>query len=112
VLPDDTLISMASGGDEPRYALSFISYARPSQRAGFFQFAQLTAQTLAALYNARPHWGKVCPLSRAELDRLYPRLDMFRELCRQFDPQGAFRNAWMEEVMGGETLSATHNGQS
>ena len=32
VLPDDTLISMSSGGTDPYYALSFISYAGPADR--------------------------------------------------------------------------------
>src|SRR5262249_41023955 len=40
VLPDDTLISMASGGDEPYCALSFISYAHPCTRDAYFQFAR------------------------------------------------------------------------
>ena len=33
VLPDDTLISMASGGEQDWYALSFISYAKPARYA-------------------------------------------------------------------------------
>ena len=34
VLPDDTLISMSSGGKEPYYALSFISYAQAPPARG------------------------------------------------------------------------------
>jgi hypothetical protein len=109
VLPDDTLISMSSGGDEPSYALSFISYARPQEREGFFGFAQFLAHSMGALYGARRHWGKVCPHSREEIEKLYPRAGAFREICRRYDPTGVFRNAWIEEVLfcGGDTAVAT-----
>ncbi|MEC9335973.1 MAG: oxidoreductase, partial [Candidatus Thermoplasmatota archaeon] len=46
VLPDDTLISMASGADDDWYALSFISYAGPAQRAGFSLFASFMARSM------------------------------------------------------------------
>ena len=54
VLPDDTLISMASGGEQDWYALSFISYANPARRAGFFLFANFMAQSMSQLFHARP----------------------------------------------------------
>jgi FAD/FMN-containing dehydrogenase len=99
VLPDDTLLSMASGGEEPWYAISFISYARPDEREGFIRFARFLARSMAALFGGRPHWGKVCPLGAEEVAALYPRLAEFREVCRQFDPQGRFRNAWVNELL-------------
>ncbi|MCC7084233.1 MAG: FAD-binding protein [Pirellulales bacterium] len=99
VLPDDTLISMSSGGDEPYYALSFISYARPSQRDGFFKFAKFLAASMAALFEARPHWGKVCPLDREQIQRLYPRLPEFQRACQTSDPDGVFRNSWLENTL-------------
>lgn len=99
VLPDDTLISMSSGGDEPYYALSFISYARPSDRDGFFGFAKFLAQSMAALFDARPHWGKVCPLDAAQVARLYPELADFQKACQDVDPDGIFRNFWAESTL-------------
>lgn len=42
---------------------------------------------------ARPHWGKI---SIGRVDGLYPRLDEFRALAREMDPQGKFRNAYLE----------------
>jgi len=100
VLPDDTLISPASGGDEPWYALSFISYALPKERAGFFAMADVLARSMARLFGGRPHWGKHCPLAPAELAKLYPQFDEFRELVRASDPTGRFRNAWTESLFG------------
>jgi hypothetical protein len=99
VLPDDTLISMASGGEEPHYAISFISYALPQERQGFFRFADLLARSMGFLFDARCHWGKVCPHSAHDIERLYPHASRFREICNHFDPAGVFRNAWIDEVL-------------
>lgn len=101
VLPDETLISASSGGDDDFYAISFISYARPTERAGFSGFCDFLAPTMAKLFGARCHWGKYCPLTKAELEELYPRLSDFTTVCNQFDPQGRFRNGWMEQILGG-----------
>jgi hypothetical protein len=99
VLPDDTLISMASGGEQDWYALSFISYANPKRRAGFFLFANFMAQSMSQLFHARPHWGKVCPLEANELTSLYPRFDDFRTICNTLDSQGVFQNDWTAAML-------------
>lgn len=105
VLPDDTLISMTSGAKESSYALSFISYARPSQRQGFFAFAKLLGKSLAALFDARPHWGKVSLLTSQEIEHLYPRLPCFREVVRTFDPDGRFRSDWLNRTLFPEDIA-------
>lgn len=99
VLPDDTLISMASGGDEPWYAISLVSYARPRERDGFFAVAQAFTDVLAALCGGRPHWGKHCPLSAAQAAAVYPRRAEFQRIAGEFDPQGVFRNRWAKNVL-------------
>ena len=99
VLPDDTLISMASGGEQDWYALSFISYAKPTRRAGFFLFANFMAQSMSQLFHARPHWGKVCPLEANELTSLYPNFDDFRTVCNTLDSQGVFQNDWTAALL-------------
>jgi len=102
VLPDETLISMSSGQTEPSYAISLISYARPSDRAGFFQFAESLAHSMSQRFDARPHWGKYCPFSAAAAERLYPRLGEFREICARYDPRGQFRNEWTSHIVLGD----------
>jgi len=102
VLPDDTLISMASGGNQDWYALSFISYARPARRAGFSLFSRFMARSMSQLFRARPHWGKVCPLEANELTSLYPRFDDFRTVCNTLDSQGVFQNDWTAALMGAD----------
>ena len=99
VLPDDTLISMASGSGQDWYALSFISYAKPARRAGFHLFASFMARSMSRLFHARPHWGKVCPLEADELTSLYPRFDAFRTICNTLDPQGVFQNDWTTALL-------------
>jgi L-gulono-1,4-lactone dehydrogenase len=99
VLPDDTLISMASGGEAPHYAISFISYARPVERDGFFLFAEFVARSTSLLFDARCHWGKVCPHTAEEIERLYPHAARFREICGRYDPSGVFRNGWIDELL-------------
>lgn len=99
VLPDDTLISMASGAGEDWYALSFISYAKPARRTGFILFASFMARSMSKLFHARPHWGKVCPLEADEITSLYPRFDAFRTICNTFDPQGVFQNDWTAALL-------------
>jgi len=100
VLPDDTLISMSSGGGEPYYALSFISYAHPARRDAYFEFARVLAGAMAALYDGRPHWGKFCPLPAAELARLYPGLAEFAQIQKQTDPADVFGNEWVRGILG------------
>ena len=98
VLADDTLISMAAGDDQVWYAISLISYAHVRDRDGFHRVAGVLAKTLADRYGARPHWGKVCPLTGAQLTGLYPNFDRYREICQASDPAGAFRNHWMNSM--------------
>ena len=50
---------------------------------------------------ARPHWGKLIHAPAARLAPLYPRMDDFRQLVQRLDPQGKFRNAFLERhVLG------------
>jgi xylitol oxidase len=54
-----------------------------------------------APFDARPHWAKLFTMSPARVQSLYPKLPQFQELVRHFDPQGKFRNAFLEETLFG-----------
>ncbi len=54
-----------------------------------------------APYEARPHWGKNFRMGREELEARYERIDDFRNLVAEYDPNGTFRNAFMEEKLFG-----------
>lgn len=47
-------------------------------------------------FNARPHWGKLFTMQPERIRQLYPKLAAFRELMAYYDPEGFFRNAFLE----------------
>lgn len=49
-----------------------------------------------APFNARPHWGKLFTMSPMKLEALYKKLPDFRQLLATYDPQGKFRNGFLE----------------
>jgi xylitol oxidase len=48
-----------------------------------------------APFNARPHWGKLFTTSPAQLKSIYKKMPEFVELSRRYDPQGKFRNDYL-----------------
>jgi xylitol oxidase len=66
---------------------------------GVQAFLPLLEEQLAP-FAARPHWGKLFVFSPAEIAPLYPRLADFRTLMHRYDPQGKFRNAYVERYVG------------
>jgi xylitol oxidase len=49
-----------------------------------------------APFHPRPHWGKVFTISPAQLESRYERMQDFRHLLSKYDPQGKFRNAFLD----------------
>jgi xylitol oxidase len=47
-------------------------------------------------FDARPHWGKLFMVSPMQLEMRYERMQDFRKLLTQYDPQGKFRNAFLD----------------
>ena len=60
----------------------------------------LLEEQLAPL-NARPHWGKLFASSPAQIQSLYPKLPDFQRLLSTYDPQGKFRNAFLDAYIFG-----------
>lgn len=55
-------------------------------------------------FDARPHWGKLFTMAPARLQALYPKLGEFRQLLQTYDPQGKFRNEFLDTyIFGVET---------
>lgn len=48
-----------------------------------------------APFDARPHWGKLFTMAPATLQSRYEKLTDFRTMLREYDPQGKFRNAFL-----------------
>ena len=98
VLPDDTLISMASCEGLPArdwYAISLITLTEP--RVPFERVAAFLAEAMSSLFGARLHWGKWFPPGGVEVEGAYAGLDEFRRACDEHDPRGVFRNAFVRE---------------
>jgi len=46
-------------------------------------------------FKVRPHWGKLFTIPSTELRSIYSRLPEFVQLSKKFDPQGKFRNEFL-----------------
>jgi xylitol oxidase len=61
-----------------------------------------TIEAALAPCEARPHWGKLFTMGPARLRSLYPRLPDFQQLLRRYDPDGKFRNEFVDRYIFGE----------
>jgi alditol oxidase len=52
-------------------------------------------------FEAQPHWGKLFTLAPAKLDSRYARLGDFKSLAASYDPQGKFRNEFIDHNLYG-----------
>lgn len=64
------------------------------------QLLPLIEEQLAP-FAARPHWGKLFTMTPAQLQARYVRLADFQALLRHYDPQGKFRNAFLDSYIFG-----------
>jgi len=55
-----------------------------------------------APFQVRPHWGKLFTMSAAELATRYEKLPAFINLASEYDPQGKFRNAFLDTTIYGK----------
>jgi xylitol oxidase len=52
-----------------------------------------------APFQARPHWGKLFAMPPSRLQSLYEKLPDFQQLLLHCDPQGKFRNAFLNKYI-------------
>ncbi len=90
---DDIPLSTASGRDSAYLAVHMVRGSR------FDRYFNEVEQLMGAV-GGRPHWGKLHNLSAVELAARYPRFEDFRALRRSVDPDGLFRNAYLDKVLG------------
>lgn len=64
------------------------------------QLLPLLEEQLAP-FQARPHWGKLFTMSPKQVRGLYERLSDFQDLLRDYDPQGKFRNDFLDTYIYG-----------
>jgi alditol oxidase len=54
-----------------------------------------------APFNAKPHWAKLFTVPHQRLLALYKRMPDFQQLLRHYDPQGKFRNDYLDKNIFG-----------
>jgi xylitol oxidase len=91
---DDLWLSPASGGDVVAIHFTWI----PDMPAVLPALGALEEQL--APFGARPHWGKVFTTPPDVVRRVYPRVPDAAALARRLDPDGVFRNGFVEEYLG------------
>ena len=57
-----------------------------------------------APFDARPHWAKAFTMHPTRVPTLYPRMVEFRELARELDPEGRFRNDFLDRYIFAESV--------
>jgi len=94
IAPDRAWLSPS--GDRDSLALHFTWRALPREVAELLPVLEAALLPLGA----RPHWGKLFACSHAALRSVYPRLDDFAALVREYDPRCRFDNAFLRRVLG------------
>ena len=90
---DDIPLSTASGRDSAYVAVHVFRGTRFDR---YFN----AVESLMGSVGGRPHWGKLHNLGAAELAERYPRFEDFRAVRRSVDPEGLFRNTYLDKVLG------------
>lgn len=55
-----------------------------------------------APFEPRPHWGKCFSISHENLKKVYEKLSDFQRLLEKYDPNGKFRNEFLETFIFGK----------
>ena len=85
--------------DKAWYSITLTNYDKGQRRKPFEELAAFLTRSMSCLFDARPHWGKLCPLPVAELRSLYPAFAEFRDVCERADNDGVFRNPWTAALL-------------
>ncbi|XP_006455867.1 hypothetical protein AGABI2DRAFT_195196 [Agaricus bisporus var. bisporus H97] len=63
-------------------------------------------EAILARHQGRPHWAKAHMLRPDDLRRLYPRFDDFRRVLNRVDPDGTFRNEYIQRHIFGQPIDS------
>jgi FAD-linked oxidoreductase len=90
---DDIPLSTAYGRDSAYIAVHVF---RGTSYDRYFD----AVEALMGSVGGRPHWGKLHGLGAETLRERYPRFEDFLAVRRSVDPEGVFRNAYLDRVLG------------
>lgn len=91
IAADNLLMSTASGRDSVAFHFTW------HQDWEALQAVLPILETRLAPFEARPHWGKNFLMTAEELRSRYPEHAQFQELVMTHDPEGKFRNDFVNE---------------
>ena len=57
-----------------------------------------------APFDVRPHWGKLFSMSPEQVQAAYPKMEDFKTLQRSTDPNGKFRNGYLDRFVFGQSI--------
>jgi FAD-linked oxidoreductase len=93
VAPDDIPLSMAQGR-ETCFVAVHMARGVPYER--YFR----GVEAIMTGFGGRPHWGKIHFRSAPDLAPCYPEWSRFLALRDRLDPDGRFRNPYLDRVLG------------
>lgn len=93
IAADDYWLSTAYGRESVA-----IHFTLKPDTPGVMKFLPRLEATLKP-FDARPHWGKLFTIQPAELRSRYQKFNAFQGLVAKCDPEGKFRNDFMERVI-------------
>jgi L-gulonolactone oxidase len=99
VAADDSFLSPAHGRDTCYIA---VHQYQGMAWEGYFR----SVEAIMDEYGGRPHWGKRHFQTAATLTERYPRWEDFLAARARLDPEGSFRNQYLDRVLGPPTRSA------
>jgi L-gulono-1,4-lactone dehydrogenase len=93
VAADDSWLSPAHDRDTAYIA---VHQFQGMSWEGYFR----SVESIMLEYGGRPHWGKRHFQTAETLAERYPRWQDFRALRARLDPDGRFRNLYLDRVLG------------
>ncbi|WP_079408389.1 D-arabinono-1,4-lactone oxidase [Streptomyces sp. 3211] len=95
VRADDLWLSPAYGRDSVTFHFTWIK-----NTVQVLPILQVIEERLSR-FSARPHWGKITAMAPSDVTAHYQRADGFENLLRTYDPDGKFRNQFIEDHFPG-----------
>jgi len=100
---DDIWLSPSNG--EKTCWIGIIQY-RPYNFNVPYRKLFATFEAIVSRHEGRPHWAKAHDLQPEALRRLYPHFDSFVRVLEEFDPNGMFRNEYVQRHIFGRPVGA------
>ncbi len=94
IAADDFWMSPSFGRDSVAFHFTWV------KDDGAVRPVMAAVEQRLAPFEPRPHWGKLFSVEPATVALRYPKLASFRDLVRRYDPDGKFRNKFVDPYLG------------